>query len=236
MKTKLYPAKTRGTADYGWLKANYSFSFANYYNPERIQFGALRVLNDDTIDASRGFDMHHHNNMEIITIPLAGGLKHKDSMGNASVIKAGEIQVMSAGKGILHSEYNASDKDPAQILQIWVFPDKNNVEPRYDQKVIDMSKAKNSFHTIVSPVPSDDGVWIHQQAWFSISETDKDVSLNYHFKSQNSGVYLFVIEGEVKVGEQVLGRRDALGITETDSFELESLTQSKFLLMEVPRA
>jgi redox-sensitive bicupin YhaK (pirin superfamily) len=234
MKTTLYPAKTRGQADYGWLKANYSFSFANYYDPERVQFGALRVLNDDSIDGGRGFDMHHHKNMEIVTIPLSGGLKHKDNIGNSSVIKAGEVQVMSAGSGIMHSEFNASETELAQILQIWVIPNKVNVTPRYEQKIIDVSKAKNNLHQILSPEPTDDGVWIYQDAWFYLSEPDAGITLDYILKNKNSGVYLFVIEGEIELGGETLGKRDAIGIRHADKFSYKALRQSKLLIMEIP--
>jgi quercetin 2,3-dioxygenase len=234
MKTTLYPASTRGQADYGWLKANYSFSFANYYDPERVQFGALRVLNDDSIDGGRGFDMHHHKNMEIITIPLSGGLKHRDNIGNSSTIKAGEVQVMSAGSGIFHSEFNASETELAQILQIWVIPNKVNVTPRYEQKTINTNKAKNRLHQILSPEPTEDGVWIYQDAWFYLSEPDEGITLDYILKNEKSGVYLFVVEGEIELGGEILGTRDAIGIRHTDKFSFKALKQSKLLIMEIP--
>lgn len=235
IQTILHKANQRGSGDFGWLKTRYSFSFANYYNPERVHFGALRVINDDVIAGGMGFGTHPHDNMEIITIPLEGDLAHKDSMGNTSVIKHGEIQVMSAGSGITHSEFNANEDIPAKILQIWVFPNKKNVEPRYDQTEIDLNKMHNHFLQLVSPNPDDAGVWIHQDAWFSIGCFDKNVEKEYVLKKKESGVYAFIVEGSFSINGIELNDRDALGIWNTEKFVVSSLTgKAKILLMEVP--
>jgi redox-sensitive bicupin YhaK (pirin superfamily) len=236
MKNAVYhAANTRGKADHGWLKANHSFSFANYYNPERMQFGALRVLNDDFIEGGAGFGTHPHDNMEIITIPLEGDLEHKDNMGNQGVIASGEVQVMSAGTGIYHSEYNHNKDKHAKLLQIWVFPNQNNVKPRYEQMKFDMAKAKNQWMQLVSPSPEDDGLWIYQNAWFSQTKLDKDVSLNYTMKAKNNGAYIFVIEGAVQIGNQILNQRDGYGIWDIDQFEIIALQENaNVLVMDVP--
>lgn len=232
--TILHKANTRGHADHGWLNAHHSFSFASYYNPERVHFGALRVLNDDIIDGEKGFGTHPHDNMEIITIPLTGELSHKDSMGNASTITNGEIQVMSAGTGIQHSEFN-SGKTKTNLLQIWVFPNKKNVTPRYDQKKLDPAARKNKLQTILSPQSADGVVWIHQDAWFNLGTFDKDVKTNYTFKGTGTGVYAFVIKGSFKIDEQELNERDGLGLWNATNFDLTALTSdAEILLMEVP--
>jgi redox-sensitive bicupin YhaK (pirin superfamily) len=230
----LHKADSRGFADHGWLKSRHTFSFAGYYNPERINFGALRVLNDDTVEAGKGFGTHPHDNMEIISIPLEGDLEHKDNMGNVSVIRHGDIQVMSAGTGIFHSEYNSNSDREVKFLQIWVFPDKTNVEPRYDQITLNVSDRTNRLQQIVSPYPGNGGLWIHQQAWFSIGNLDKGIKTEYSFKSRESGVYLFVLKGEISVNDQVLTNRDGYGIWETEKADILSLTQSEVLLIEVP--
>lgn len=229
-----HPENSRGSADHGWLKAKHTFSFASYYNPERIHFGMLRVLNDDTIAEGVGFPTHPHENMEIITIPLKGAIAHKDSMGNSSVIQKGEIQVMSAGTGIQHSEYNYSDSETLQLLQIWIFPNKKNVEPRYQQLSINQ-EITNQLHQILSPHPEDDGVWIHQDAWFHIGKFNTAQTIDYSLKKEGNGVYVFVIEGSVRIENQELSERDGLGISKTNQFSIEILTeQTKFLLMEIP--
>ncbi|MDI1305583.1 MAG: pirin family protein, partial [bacterium] len=191
--TIIHKANTRGRADHGWLQANFSFSFGNWYNPERIQFGALRVLNDDIIGEGMGFGTHPHDNMEIITIPLEGDLAHKDSMGNAATIKSGDIQVMSAGTGIQHSEFNPNPDLKTKSLQIWVFPNKRNVEPRYQQISLNTEDRKNKLQQILSPNADDSGVWIHQDAWFHLGKFDKDVSVNYDLKKEGNGVYAFIL-------------------------------------------
>ena len=236
MKTKLFEANSRGNADHGWLKANFSFSFGNYYNPERVQFGMLRVLNDDTIAGGMGFGTHPHANMEIITIPLEGGLKHRDSMGNEGVIRFGEVQVMSAGTGIQHSEMNASQNDTAKTLQLWVFPDEEDVTPRYDQKSFDIENQINKFVTIVSPKDKNDGnaLWVYQQTFFNLGIFEKDTSITYKVNIPENGVYLFLIEGEIEVENQILKTRDAMGIIDFEQFEIKINSKSKILLIEVP--
>ncbi len=231
----LHKAETRGSADHGWLKTHHTFSFANYYDPERIHFGMLRVLNDDRIDGGQGFGMHPHENMEIITIPFNGALAHKDSMGNSSEITAGEIQVMSAGTGIYHSEFNAHAEVPVELIQIWVFPNKKNVTPRYDQIKLNPEDSKNKFQQILSPSKEDDGVWIHQDAWFHIAEFDNEYKAIYKIKKSTNGLYVFIIEGSAYIDDILLNKRDGLGITETEEIILTSKeSNTKILLMEVP--
>lgn len=234
MQTIFHPADSRGSADHGWLNTKHSFSFAGWFNPERIQFGALRVLNDDIVQGGMGFGTHPHDNMEIITIPLRGDLEHKDSMGNAEVIKEGEIQVMSAGTGVQHSEYNKNPDKEINLLQLWIFPDTRNVTPRYAQLPIHTLHKKNEPFQILSPNADDDGVWIHQNAWFHMLDLEEAQSVYYDLKVEGNGVYAFVIEGEVEIGEQLLGRRDALGITETATFEISAHQHAEVLLIEVP--
>ncbi len=233
-RTVLHKANTRGNANHGWLEANHTFSFANYRNPNRMNFGVLRVLNDDTIAGGRGFNTHPHDNMEIITIPLEGDLQHKDNMGNGTVIKNGDIQVMSAGTGITHSEFNANKNAPVKLLQIWLFPDKKNVTPRYDQLSLKSIKSPNSFYQILSPTSSDQGVWIHQNAWFSLGEFTKDVEIDYKLKSERNGVYAFVIEGKATIQSQKLEKRDGFGIWNTKNIKVSANKNAKILLMEVP--
>ncbi len=234
MKKILHKANTRGHADHGWLKANHSFSFASYHDPERTHFGVLRVLNDDHVEGGMGFGTHTHDNMEIITIPLEGVLEHKDSMGNKGVISRGEIQVMSAGTGIKHSEYNHNPDKPVKLLQIWLFPEKKNVEPRYDQRPYSIEQTHNNLLTVVSPMGSDEGMNIHQQAWFSLGKLDKDFATNYELKKKENGVYAFVIDGEVTINGEKLSRRDGMGITDTEKLEIKADKETELLLMEVP--
>ena len=236
MTTQLYPSSSRGTADYGWLKANFSFSFGNYHNPNRMQFGRLRVLNDDMIDGGTGFGTHGHANMEIITIPLEGALKHRDSMGNDGIIRFGEVQVMSAGSGIEHSEMNASQDQKTKMLQLWVFPDRENVSPRYDQKSFDIDNQINTFVNIVSPNDMNDGnaLWVYQKTFFHLGIFDSNTQSVYKVRIPENGVYLFLIEGEIEINNQVLKARDAMGITDFDSFEIKVVSKSKILLVEVP--
>lgn len=231
----LIKANTRGHADHGWLKANHTFSFANYYNPERMNFGVLRVLNDDYIAEGMGFGTHPHDNMEIITIPWEGDLEHKDSMGHKEVIKNGDVQVMSAGTGIYHSEYNANKDKHVRLFQIWLFPNKRNVQPRYDQITLDTQKMKNNFMQILSPNKDDEGVWIHQNAWFHLGDFQKGVKVNHKLKApKTNGLYAQVVEGEFKVNGQLLGQRDALGLWDLQEVEIENVTSGRMLLMEVP--
>ena len=234
MKKIFHPASSRGAADHGWLQAKHSFSFANYYDSERVQFGALRVLNDDIIAPGMGFGTHPHDNMEIITIPLDGTLEHKDSMDNIGVIETDEIQVMSAGSGVYHSEYNKNKDQSVSLLQIWVFPNKKNVTPRYDQKNIKDLKKVNSFYPIVTPNQNGPGMWIHQDAWFHLGEFDKETRINYNINKKGNGVYAFLIEGSVQIDGESLEKRDALGIWDTEKFELLVNQNSRVLLIEVP--
>ena len=234
MKKVFHSADTRGDADHGWLKAKHSFSFANFYNPERMQFGVLRVLNDDVIAPGMGFGAHPHDNMEIITIPLEGTLEHKDSMDNTGVIEADEIQVMSAGTGISHSEYNKSKDQSVSLLQLWVFPHTQNVTPRYDQKNIKDLKTTNSFYPVVTPNPHDSGMWIYQDAWFHLGEFNEETKVKYNIHKPGNGVYIFIIEGEGSVSDQTLSKRDALGLWETESFSITAKKNSRILLLEVP--
>lgn len=232
--TILHKATTRGNANHGWLNSYHSFSFANYYNPERMHFGVLRVLNDDTVQAGMGFGTHPHDNMEIISIPLEGDLEHKDSMGNVAVIRNGDIQVMSAGTGIYHSEYNRSKDTLVKFLQIWVFPNTKNVSPRYDQITLNLADRKNKLQQILSPNADDEGVWIHQDAWFHLADFDAGTSTEYSIKKQGNGVYAFVLSGDVTINEQALNARDGLGIWNTDKIIIKSDSKAEFLLMEVP--
>ena len=234
MKTIVHKANERGHANHGWLNAYHSFSFANWYNPEKVQFGMLRVLNDDTIAAGMGFGTHPHDNMEIITIPLEGDLAHKDSMGNGTTIKSGDIQVMSAGTGIQHSEFNPNHDQHTKLFQIWLFPKYRNVEPRYQQITLDKSLEKNDFAQILSSNPDDAGVWIHQDAWFYLSDFDADFSKKLSLKKEGNGFYIMNIEGEIEVNGEKLERRDAVGIWETNEIEIKANTAAKFLVIEIP--
>jgi redox-sensitive bicupin YhaK (pirin superfamily) len=234
MKKVFHPANERGHNDIGWLKANFSFSFGPYYNPEKVHFGVLRVLNDDIIGAGKGFGSHPHDNMEIITIPLFGGLEHKDSMGNIGVVKAGEVQVMSAGTGIQHSEYNHSKTEAANTLQIWLFPKEMNIEPRYDQKSFINDLKGNQFTTLVSPFESEDTLWINQDAIFSMGDFEAGQQINYDIKIPGNGVYIFLIEGKITIDGTDLNKRDALGVNDTGSITIETKSHSRILIMEVP--
>ena len=234
MKTILHKAESRGHADHGWLNSWHSFSFGGYYNPERVQFGALRVLNDDTVAGGMGFGKHPHDNMEIISIPLEGSLEHEDTTGTKQVIKKGDIQIMSAGTGIAHSEKNGSNTDLVKFLQIWIIPNKKNLPPRYDQKTFSDSEKYNQLRTIISPVGESEGIHIHQDAWFSLGKLDKDFSVDYRVKKEGNGVYIFVLHGTLTVNDIQLNTRDGLGITEATSFTITTSTDAEVLLMEVP--
>ncbi|MCG9910210.1 MAG: pirin family protein [Flavobacteriales bacterium] len=234
MKTTVHKSETRGHADHGWLKANHTFSFAGYYNPERIHFGVLRVLNDDWVAGGMGFSMHPHDNMEIITIPLSGAIKHKDNMGNTGVITAGEVQVMSAGTGVLHSEMNAHAQEPATLLQIWVMPDKKGVEPRYDQAAYDNTR-KNEFVQVIAPMDTDEpGLNIHQRARFYLGKLDAGFEQEFPISDERNGLYIFVIDGEITVDAQTLSRRDGYGVWQTESVYIKAAADSYVLLMDVP--
>jgi len=234
MKKTIHPANERGQNDIGWLKANFSFSFGPYYNPDRVHFGALRVLNDDIIAGGTGFGAHPHDNMEIITIPISGALEHRDSMGNTGVITAGEVQVMSAGTGIQHSEYNHSKTEDANTLQIWLSPKEMNIEPRYDQKSFIEDLKPNQFTTLVSPVKGGEALWINQDAIFSMGDFEPGQQVKYDIQIPGNGAYIFVIEGQIAVEGTDLNKRDALGVEDVSSFTLETLKQSRILIMEVP--
>lgn len=234
MKTVFHQANTRGHADHGWLNSYHTFSFANYYNPDRIHFGALRVLNDDTVMAGGGFGKHPHDNMEIVSIPLSGDLEHKDSMDNHAVIREGDVQVMSAGTGIFHSEYNLNNDKEVKFLQIWIFPDRKNLTPRYDQISLRDVEKENEFYQILSPNPDDQGVWIYQQAWFHLGKFTENKTVEYQLKNKNNGVYVFVLEGKAIVAGLELGRRDGLEVSETSSLSFDVTQETQLLLMEVP--
>lgn len=234
-KYTLHQSDTRGFADHGWLKSYHTFSFANYYNAERVHFGVLRVLNDDFVKGGQGFGLHPHENMEIISIPLEGDLEHKDNMGNSTIIKHGDIQVMSAGTGVYHSEFNHNKDKAVKFLQIWIFPNKKNVTPRYDQITLKMEDRINRFQQIVSPNTDDDGVWIHQDAWFHIGKFDKGNSIEYSLKKEENGLYLFVLSGSFEIDNQIISKRDGLGIENGDSISIKSLSDNaELLIMEIP--
>jgi redox-sensitive bicupin YhaK (pirin superfamily) len=234
-KIVYHASESRGHADHGWLNAHHSFSFAGYYDPSRIHFGVLRVLNDDIIAGGGGFGTHPHDNMEIITIVLDGALEHRDSMGNTGVIHPGEVQVMSAGTGVQHSEYNHNRDKIVNLLQIWIFPNKRNVKPRYDQKMFSDIGIKDQWQTLVSPIDNnDEGLKIHQNAWISRANLENGKTIGYNLHDKNNGVYVFVIDGKVTVNEQLLNKRDAAGITDIDSINVNANANSQVLLLEVP--
>lgn len=234
MKTVFHSAESRGFADHGWLKSHHTFSFAGYYHPGRMNFGALRVLNDDIVAAGMGFGTHPHDNMEIISIPLEGDLEHRDSMGNVAVIRNGDIQVMSAGTGIHHNEYNKNTDQPVKFLQIWVIPDQRNVNPRYDQVSLDLKDRHNRLQQIASPDPSGDGVWFHQQAWFFLGQLDRGFQETCTLKKPGNGFYFFVLSGKITLAGQELSARDGLGVWDTSEVHLTAESDSSLLIMEVP--
>ncbi|MCL9804777.1 pirin family protein [Flavobacterium amniphilum] len=230
----VHKANTRGNANHGWLQSFHTFSFANYFNPERMNFGVLRVLNDDTVSGGMGFGKHPHQDMEIISIPLEGDLEHQDSMGNKTVIKNGDIQVMSAGTGVQHSEYNKNADEAVKFLQIWVIPNKRGVAPRYDQITLNEEDRHNTLQQILSPNADDAGVWIHQDAWFHLGKFDKDFATEYQFKKEGNGLYVFVLNGDVTVNGQALNKRDGFGIWDIDTVTIKADSNAEVLLMEVP--
>lgn len=236
MKTIVHRSENRGHANHGWLNAKHSFSFASWYDPTKLHFGALRVLNDDEVASGMGFGKHPHDNMEIITLVQQGALEHKDSMGNGSVMRANDVQVMSAGSGVFHSEMNHSKDEAVKLFQIWVFPDKGNVTPRYDQKTYLPQGRKNNWQEIIKPDTQAEGdaIFIHQQAWFNLADLDNGTSLSYSSKKQGNGAYLFVIEGEINVAGEKLKRRDAIGITEFDNITVEATEDARILVMDIP--
>ena len=234
MKTVFHPENERGHANHGWLDAHHSFSFASWYNPAKVHFGMLRVLNDDTVAPGMGFGMHPHDNMEIVTIPMEGALEHKDDMGGNGVIKRNEVQVMSAGTGVHHSEFNHSKTEQVKLFQCWVFPREKGVTPRYDQKEFNPTGRKNKFQTLVAPNKDGENLWLHQDTVFSLAEIDASKSLTYEIKFKGNGVYVMLVEGEVEIEGKKLNRRDAIGVWETDKFEIKANKNSEILLIEVP--
>ena len=235
MKSILHKAGTRGHANHGWLDSWHSFSFANYYEPTRMHFGALRVLNDDTVAPGMGFGRNPHDNMEIISIPLEGDLEHQDNTGTNQVIRKGDVQVMSAGRGIVHSEKNKNSDQQVKFLQIWVFPNQKNVVPRYEQKSFGDAEKQDKLATVVSPIgTSDGGVQIHQDAWFYLGKLNKGTQLTYDLKKQGNGVYAFVLEGDATINDIALNRRDGLGVTETSNLNIKADSDAEVLLMEIP--
>jgi len=233
-KKIIHKADSRGHFDYGWLKTYHTFSFSNYYDTERVHFGMLRVLNDDTIEGGEGFGTHPHNDMEIVTIPLEGAVAHKDSTGGEGVIYPDEIQVMSAGTGILHSEFNHLKDGTTKLLQLWIFPDKKGHKPRYDQKFFDPEERKNKFQFIVTPEKKDGNLWLNQDAYLSLVDLEKTKSLDYKIHTKENGVYLFLIEGKISIVNETLSSRDGIGIWEADEFSITGKENSKVLLIEVP--
>ncbi len=234
MKTVLYSAADRGSADYGWLKPNYYFSFGDFRDPGKVHFGLLRVLNDDFIAGGGGFPTHPHDNMEIVTIPFTGALQHKDSTGGQGVIKAGDIQIMSAGSGVRHSEANDSATEPVTLFQVWVFPKERNIKPRYDQRTFDTNERQNKWQVVVSPIKEDNGLWINQDARFALTRLEKGKEINYETAFENNGVFLVVINGAANVNGQQLNKRDALGISDTSSFTISASEDAELLAIEVP--
>jgi len=234
MKKIIYKAGDRGHVDHGWLNAYHSFSFASYYDPLRVHFGLLRVLNDDTVASGMGFGMHPHDNMEIVTIPTKGMLEHKDNMGNSSVIKPGEVQIMSAGTGVMHSEFNPSKTEEVKLFQIWVFPKEKNIKPRYDQRMFDVKERKNKFQTVVSPEKSAHSLWVNQDVYFSLGNFDKNFSTQYSVKHKGNGAYIMVVEGNVEIEGEQLNRRDAIGISEVNDFKISAMSDTELLVIDVP--
>lgn len=233
MKTILHKASERGHANHGWLDSYHSFSFSGYYDPSKIHFGALRVLNDDTVKGGYGFGKHPHDNMEIVSIPLTGDLKHEDSTGRKEVIRQNDVQIMSAGSGIAHSEMNANADKEVKFLQIWVFPKEKNITPRYEQKTFRPEDRVNRLQTVVAPDNSE-AVYIHQDAWFSLGNLEQGFSTGYTFNKTGNGLYAFVIEGEVTINNQTLNKRDALGVWDTSTIDITANTNAELLLIEVP--
>lgn len=236
MKTIIHRAENRGHANHGWLNAKHSFSFAHWYDPNKVHFGALRVLNDDEVAPAMGFGKHPHDNMEIITLVQEGSLEHKDSMGNGSVMRPNDVQVMSAGTGVFHSEMNPDKNEKVKLFQIWVFPDKSNVAPRYDQRTYAPEGRKNQWQEIIKPDTQQEGeaIFIHQQAWFNLADLDAGTELTYTNKKDGNGAYVLVIDGDVTIANESLKRRDAIGITEYDTFKITASSNARVLVMDVP--
>lgn len=234
MNKVVHRADSRGLAEHGWLTSRHTFSFAEYYDPERMHFGLLRVLNDDIVQAGRGFSTHPHDNMEIISIPLSGALEHKDSMGTGSVIHTHDVQIMSAGTGVYHSEFNPSRTEEVNFLQIWVFPKVKDIQPRYDQETFHPESMKNRFQMLISPNEKDNALWINQDAWFYMGDFEKFHHVHYTMKKEGNGLYFFIVEGKVKIADELLNKRDGIGVWDTSDVSIETVDKSKILLMEVP--
>jgi redox-sensitive bicupin YhaK (pirin superfamily) len=234
MKTTIYTSESRGNADHGWLKSRHTFSFAGYQDRSRMNFGLLRVLNDDIVASGRGFGAHPHDNMEIVSIPLKGTLAHKDSTGTAKEIKTGDVQIMSAGSGITHSEFNYSDREEVHFLQIWIFPKERDIQPRYEQKSFEKDGFKNAFKTVVTPEKGSEGVWINQDAWFSLGNFDEGKTVEYSIKKEGNGAFIFLLKGEAEIGGEVLKERDAIGIEDFKNVEIRFLKDSEILVIDVP--
>lgn len=233
MKTVLHKAETRGHANHGWLNSYHTFSFSGYHEPTRMNFGVLRVLNDDTVAGGMGFGKHPHDNMEIVSIPLSGDLEHNDTTGRNEIIKQGDVQIMSAGSGIAHSEKNANHNQEVKFLQIWVMPSKRNIEPRYEQKSFPIDGRKNRLQTIVAP-NNEETVWINQNAWFTLGNFDNGETSTYQINKNENGIYAFVLKGDITINNISLNERDGLGITETEILNIVANTDAEFLLIEVP--
>lgn len=234
MKKIIHKADSRGYLDHGWLKTHHTFSFNTYYEPERIRFGLLRVLNDDTIEPGMGFGTHPHDNMEIVTIPLSGSLEHQDSTGHSEVLNTNEVQIMSAGSGLTHSEFNHSDTEKLSLLQIWVFPKQRDITPRYDQRAFNPEMRRNTILTVVSPEKNDSSMWINQDAYFSLSSLDAGKKLDYKIKHKNNGLYVFVIDGVIETAGETLDKRDAIGLTEIDNIDIKAKVNADLLFIDVP--
>lgn len=234
MKTIMHRSNTRGHAEHGWLDSHHTFSFASYHNPERVRFGLLRVLNDDIVQPGEGFGTHPHDNMEIVSIPLSGALAHKDSTGNEHVINTGDVQIMSAGSGLYHSEYNASQKEEVNFLQIWVFPKERDIQPRYDQKTFSKAERKNKFQAVVSPEKNSSSLWINQDSYFSLADIEAGKEITYNINKKGNGVYLFVISGSVEAAGTNLDKRDGIGIEDADKITVSAKENSEILVIEVP--
>lgn len=233
MKTIFHSADRRGHVSLSWLDSHHSFSFGNYYEPEKIHFGMLRVLNDDIITGESGFGTHPHDNMEIISIPLKGAIEHKDSTGTQAVINENDVQIMSAGTGIRHSEYNHYKDEETNFLQIWIIPKKRNIQPRYDQKTFNPEDRINKLQTVVAP-DDPNSVWINQDAWFSLGNFTGGFSTFYSLKKRGHGVYAFVIDGNITINDRSLFKRDAIGIWDIDKVDITAVTNAQILLIEVP--
>ncbi len=231
----LHKANSRGDANHGWLHSRHTFSFAKYYNPHRMNFGVLRVLNDDIVSGGMGFGTHPHHNMEIISIPLEGDLKHTDNMGNETIIKSGDIQVMSAGTGVAHSEMNANKTEEVKFLQIWVIPNKENVTPRYDQITLNPEDRKDKLQQVLSPNEDDSGVWVHQDAYFNMTDLSKGKAVEYKLNTPSTnGVYAFILKGKANINGQQLEERDGYGVWNIEKLNITAVNDTEILLMEVP--